>query len=66
MKTQQKDGSMWDFEMHNYGKPYGISFGLLTLKQSIGMPLAARLPVSDNANDNTGGPAASGTPAPKE
>ena len=35
MKTQQKDGSMWDFEMHNYSKPYGIAFGLLSLKQSI-------------------------------
>ncbi len=35
IKTQQKDGSMWDFEMHNYSKPYGVAFGLLTLKASI-------------------------------
>ena len=35
LKTQQKDGSMWDFEMHSYSKPYGVAFGMLTLKASI-------------------------------
>lgn len=35
VKTQQQDGSMWDYDMHAYHKPYGVSFGLLGLAASI-------------------------------
>lgn len=34
-KLQQKDGSMWDYDMHAYHKPYGVAFGLLTLAESV-------------------------------
>ena len=34
-KLQQKDGSMYDYDMHAYHKPYGIAFGLLTLAESV-------------------------------
>jgi hypothetical protein len=35
MKIQQADGSMWDYDMHSYHKPYGTSFGLMTLGRSL-------------------------------
>lgn len=35
IKTQQKDGSMWDYDMHSYHKPYGTSFGLIALARSM-------------------------------
>jgi len=34
MKTQEKDGSMWDYYMNSYGKPYGTAFSLLALRLS--------------------------------
>lgn len=34
-KLQQKDGSMYDYDMHAYHKPYGVAFGLLTLAESL-------------------------------
>lgn len=34
-KLQQEDGSMWDYDMHAYHKPYGIAFGVLTLAESL-------------------------------
>ncbi|MFQ5806496.1 MAG: hypothetical protein ACE5I3_08605 [Phycisphaerae bacterium] len=34
-KLQQRDGSMWDFDMHAYDKPYGVAFGLLALAGSV-------------------------------
>jgi hypothetical protein len=34
-KLQQKDGSMYDYDMHAYHKPYGVAFGLLTLSTSL-------------------------------
>ena len=37
IKTQEKDGSMWDYYMHSYHRPYGASFGLMTLAHSMGM-----------------------------
>ena len=40
-KLQQKDGSMWDYDMHAYHKPYGIAFGLLTLAESLEEAAAA-------------------------
>lgn len=35
VKIQQKDGSMWDYDMHRYHKPYGASFGVMTLQKSL-------------------------------
>ena len=34
LKTQAADGSMWDYYMNDYGKPYGVSFGVSTLARS--------------------------------
>lgn len=31
LKTQEEDGSMWDFYMSSYGKPYGVAYSLLAL-----------------------------------
>ncbi len=38
MKTQQKDGSMWDYDMHRYDRPYGVAFGLMALNRSLESP----------------------------
>ena len=35
IKVQQKDGSIWDYDMHRYDKPYGIAFGLMALGRSL-------------------------------
>jgi len=35
VKLQQQDGSMWDYDMHRYHKPYGVAFGLLALGRSL-------------------------------
>jgi hypothetical protein len=35
IKLQNKDGSMYDYDMHAYHKPYGTAFGVLTLSLSI-------------------------------
>jgi hypothetical protein len=35
IKLQQADGSMWDYDMHNYHKPYGTAFSLLALGLSL-------------------------------
>ncbi|MFN0136568.1 MAG: hypothetical protein ACKVS9_10690 [Phycisphaerae bacterium] len=35
MKTQQRDGSLWDYDMHAYHKPYGTAYGLLGLAMSV-------------------------------
>lgn len=35
VKIQQKDGSMYDYDMHAYHKPYGTAFGVLTLTESL-------------------------------
>jgi hypothetical protein len=34
-KTQESDGSMWDYPMNSYGKPYGTSFAVMGLKRSL-------------------------------
>lgn len=36
LKTQEADGSMWDYPMNSYGKPYGTAFAVLCLQQSLG------------------------------
>jgi len=36
MKVQQKDGSIWDYDMHRYDRPYGVAFGLMSLGRSLG------------------------------
>jgi len=35
MKVQQKDGSMWDYDMHRYDRPYGVAYGLMALGRSM-------------------------------
>lgn len=35
IKLQQSDGSMYDYDMHAYHKPYGTAFGVLTLAESL-------------------------------
>jgi len=35
LKTQAPDGSMWDFYMNDFGKPYGVAFGVLALQRSL-------------------------------
>jgi hypothetical protein len=35
VKLQQADGSMWDYDMHNYHKAYGTAFSLMTLGRSV-------------------------------
>lgn len=35
MKIQQKDGAIWDYDMHRYDKPYGVAFGLMALGRSL-------------------------------
>ncbi len=35
LKTQQADGSMWDYDMHAYGKAYGTGYALRVLKASL-------------------------------
>jgi len=36
LKIQQSDGSMWDYDMHAYHKPYGTAFGLMVLQRAMG------------------------------
>jgi hypothetical protein len=35
LKTQESDGSMWDFYISGYGRTYGTAFGVLGLKRSL-------------------------------
>ncbi len=35
VKTQVADGSMWDYYMNTYGKPYGTAFSMIALSQSL-------------------------------
>jgi hypothetical protein len=35
VKTQEQDGSMWDFYMNTYGRPYGTAFGVMTLVRTL-------------------------------
>jgi hypothetical protein len=35
VKTQEQDGSMWDYYMNTYGKAYGTSFGVMTLVRAL-------------------------------
>jgi len=35
IKTQESDGSMWDYYMNSYHRPYGVAFGLLCLLPSM-------------------------------
>ena len=43
LKTQEKDGSMWDWYLSSYHKPYGAAYGLMALARSVAAP-AAGLP----------------------
>ncbi len=33
IKTQESDGSMWDYYMNSYHRPYGTAFGLMALRR---------------------------------
>lgn len=35
IKTQEPSGSMWDFYMNSYGRPYGTAYSLMVLQQSL-------------------------------
>jgi len=35
VKTQEDDGSMWDFYFNTYHKPYGTAFGTLALRRTL-------------------------------
>ena len=35
LKMQQRDGSIWDYDMHRYDRPYGAAFGIMTLHHSL-------------------------------
>jgi hypothetical protein len=35
IKIQQEDGSIWDYDMHRYDRPYGVAFGLMALGRSL-------------------------------
>lgn len=35
VKLQQADGSMFDYDMHAYQKPYGTAYGIMTLAESL-------------------------------
>lgn len=49
IKTQQSDGSSWDYYMNSYGKPYGTSFATGALSLSL-VPGAFALPMPPAAN----------------
>jgi hypothetical protein len=35
IKIQQADGSMWDYDMHAYHKPYGTAYSVMALRRSL-------------------------------
>jgi hypothetical protein len=35
VKTQEADGSMWDYHFNTYGKAYGTGFGVMTLTRTL-------------------------------
>jgi hypothetical protein len=35
IKRQEADGSMWDYHMNAYGRPYGTAFGTMTLTRTL-------------------------------
>jgi hypothetical protein len=38
LKTQQEDGSMWDFYISSYHRPYAVAYCLLALAPSLSEP----------------------------
>lgn len=46
IKRQEEDGSMWDFHMNSYGRPYGVAFSVMALARSL--PGVDTPPVSDS------------------
>jgi hypothetical protein len=39
VKTAEDDGSMWDFYINTYHKPYGTAFGVMALRRTTGREL---------------------------
>lgn len=37
-KTQNPDGSMWDYPMNSHHKPYGTAYSVMALQRSLGRP----------------------------
>lgn len=35
VRRQESDGSMWDFHISSFGRPYGVAFGVLGLNRTI-------------------------------
>ncbi|UCG32815.1 MAG: hypothetical protein JSU68_14255 [Phycisphaerales bacterium] len=35
LKVQQDNGSIWDYDVHRYDRPYGTAFGLMALVRSL-------------------------------
>ena len=35
IKIQQKDGSIWDYDVHRYDRPYGVAYGIMALGRSL-------------------------------
>jgi Squalene-hopene cyclase C-terminal domain len=42
VKTREKDGSMWDFYISSYHKPYGTAYGLMALQRSVAPEMSDR------------------------
>jgi hypothetical protein len=38
IKTQEADGSMWDYQLNSYTRPYAAAFGVMALSQSLPEP----------------------------
>ena len=44
IKTQEKDGSMWDFYLNSYGKPYGVAYSVMALEASLAVDVPPTKP----------------------
>ena len=42
IKTQEKDGSMWDYYMNSYHRPYGVAFSVMALRASLAIDAPPR------------------------
>lgn len=53
VKTQEKDGSMWDYPMNSYAKPYGTAYSSMALFISLqDAPLESRKAADLKAGEN--------------
>ncbi len=47
IKTQEKDGSMWDWYLNSYHKPYGVAFSVMALRASLAADVPAVEPTDE-------------------